>query len=282
MATTNFTTGTVIASDWLNDVDSHTYDQDATTHTSDHISYTPAGTGAVVASVQDKLREVISVLDFGADPTGVSDSAAAIQLAVDYATTLCNGVVTTSGIGVFFPDGIYLINTEITVLDTCDGIVFYGSPGKGALLKTSSASLTMFNIGDNTHANPTYRTTFRNLNFSATNKAATATTAIEFHRTPESKVVDCLFWDFNIAIDGYRWSQSMCSGNTFYNSGRTAAADAAIRLQGIASGETGGGLHLTDNEFTGNSTNPEYVPAQILVHTVDGLYISQCHFSFQT
>lgn len=45
------------------------------------VTFTQSGTGAVVRNAQDKLRESISVLDFGADPTGVSDSAAAFALA---------------------------------------------------------------------------------------------------------------------------------------------------------------------------------------------------------
>jgi hypothetical protein len=46
------------------------------------VTYTPAGTGAVATTVQDKLRESVSVLDFGADPTGVADSTAAFAAAL--------------------------------------------------------------------------------------------------------------------------------------------------------------------------------------------------------
>lgn len=45
------------------------------------ITYTPAGTGAVATTVQTKLRGSVSIDDFGADPTGVADSAAAILAA---------------------------------------------------------------------------------------------------------------------------------------------------------------------------------------------------------
>lgn len=58
---TNFVSGTLITSNWLNEVDSAVYD--GTT------AYTPAGTGAVVTTVQTKLRESVSVLDFGASTT---------------------------------------------------------------------------------------------------------------------------------------------------------------------------------------------------------------------
>jgi hypothetical protein len=68
--------------------------------------YTPAGTGATTRTVQDKLRESVSVRDFGAVGDGVTDDTVAIQAAVD---SLAAGSVLN------FPNGTYRIDSTVTV-----------------------------------------------------------------------------------------------------------------------------------------------------------------------
>jgi hypothetical protein len=63
--------------------------------------YTPAGTGAVATIVQAKLRESVSVKDFGAAGDGVTNDAVAIQAAINYAAPL--------NIPIVFPGGTYIV-----------------------------------------------------------------------------------------------------------------------------------------------------------------------------
>jgi len=98
MATIDFTNGTIIPASWLNDVNTKTY-----ADTSNTVGYTPAGTGAVATTVQAKLRESVSILDFGADPTGAVSIVAAVNLAQAAHTKIT------------IPAGIYLIATNLTI-----------------------------------------------------------------------------------------------------------------------------------------------------------------------
>ena len=89
------------------------------------VGYMPAGTGAVATTVQTKLRETVSVKDFGAVGDGVTDDTAAIHAAV-------NSVLTKNG-SVFFPAGRYRVTSGYTnatnnsVSLVGENIDYYGS-----------------------------------------------------------------------------------------------------------------------------------------------------------
>lgn len=83
-----------------------------TSASADVVSYTPPGVNAVETNVQAKLRERISVKDFGAEGDDVADDTTSIQNAIDYA----NGI----GADVYFPAGTYRISNTLTINNSGD------------------------------------------------------------------------------------------------------------------------------------------------------------------
>lgn len=95
------------------------------------ISYTPPFTASVATNVGDKLAQTVSVLDFGADPTGATDSTNAIDAAL--AAIYISG---TKGAKLVFPQGTYLCKVNIDGL-TNNSVGENGLciSGYGAILK---------------------------------------------------------------------------------------------------------------------------------------------------
>ena len=79
------------------------------------VGFFPEGVGAVGRTGQDKLRDVVSVKDFGAIGNGIVDDTAAIQAALDaYKDLIQTGSASYSGgVTVHFPKGIYLISSRL-------------------------------------------------------------------------------------------------------------------------------------------------------------------------
>ena len=63
------------------------------------VTYTPSGTGAVSTNVQDKLRETVSVTDYGAVGGGIVNDTLAFTNAI------------ATGKNVYIPNGIYLVDS---------------------------------------------------------------------------------------------------------------------------------------------------------------------------
>jgi len=106
------------------------------------VSFTQAGSNDT-RTVQAKLEESVSVLDFGADPTGVADSAAAI-----------NAAFAAGKNRVYMPAGVYKILSTVTIADYCSLRGAGHTSENGTSDRAATVILKSFNgvgviVGDN-------------------------------------------------------------------------------------------------------------------------------------
>lgn len=74
----------------------------------DQLGFFPAGTTVSLRTIQNKLRDIVSVKDFGAVGDAVTDDTAAIQNAINY-------VYDSGGGTVYFPSGTYITTKSLLV-----------------------------------------------------------------------------------------------------------------------------------------------------------------------
>ncbi len=86
------------------------------------------GTNAASRTVQSKLRDFVNVTDFGADPTGTTDSTSAIQSAINAHNSI------------YIPPGTYLITAPID-LPATNNIEIRGVRGKSILMGSGSSAI---------------------------------------------------------------------------------------------------------------------------------------------
>lgn len=75
-------------------------------------NFIAAGVGSVTRTMQNKVREIVSVLDYGAAGDGVTDDSVAVQAAMD--------AVAVNGGTVMFPAGVYLVGSALSLSNTGD------------------------------------------------------------------------------------------------------------------------------------------------------------------
>jgi len=109
---------------------------------SDWIGFVAAGVNAVARSAQDKMRDIVSVKDFGAVGDGVTDDTAAIQLAV--------GSGAESNRAIYFPRGTYLITSTIQLASQStlygEAPTSYQNSGRATAILTTAATWTSGNL----------------------------------------------------------------------------------------------------------------------------------------
>jgi hypothetical protein len=106
------------------------------TNDASNVIYIQGSTGSVSRTVQSKLQESISVLDFGADPTGVTDSLAAFNSAIaSFSNNATFSPPYSGGNTILVPQGTYTLSGQLNIsrqiilrgVTTPDGNAWSGS-----------------------------------------------------------------------------------------------------------------------------------------------------------
>jgi len=126
------------------------------------VGFIADGTGAAYRTVQSKLRDVVSVKDFGAVGDGVTDDTAAIQAAINASAGFRS---------VYFPSGTYKVTSQITIAN--DRVMLHGdgSASKILFVPTANAVCFLFDKGSTSSV----QNTIRDLTFYSTDTTYTKT-----------------------------------------------------------------------------------------------------------
>jgi hypothetical protein len=155
------------------------------------IGYQPAGGGAVATTVQAKLRQTVSVKDFGATGNGTTNDAPAIQAAID--------ACLASGAALYVPAGSYKLTSQINVA------LYTGVPGRGLIMYGegwgSRFIIDHTGNGFSVTCSPSfgfYQAIFRDLYF--TDGAASPSRIIHNNGAINTLVRDCVFDNATVGV----------------------------------------------------------------------------------
>ncbi len=140
-------------------------------------TFTQAGTGAVARSAQNKMRDIVSVTDFGATGNGTTDDTTAIQAAI---TSLGS-----NGGGLYFPTGTYKITAGLTIAHP---MVLFGN-GAGSIIAPNFATGDAISI---TVAVAAAGVVLRDLTFNAS-VSRTANYYVNFASCNYCQLIGCTF-----------------------------------------------------------------------------------------
>lgn len=201
------------------------------------VGYLPAGPGAVGTTVQTKLRESVSVKDFGAVGDGVTDDTSAIQTAINYAQSIIASV--------YLPEGNYLITNTIQITSP---VTIFGD-GWGSCFYVSPS---FSSVADVLAINPSaYTENIILRDFSITPQSGTpARYGISIDITSHG-VAYCEFSGIRINRLGSYCFATIPAPSPLIDGFFTSVIDRCVFIGGIYLDKTGDSLRITNNTITG-------------------------------
>lgn len=214
--------------------------------TSEQVTFLAAGSGATQRTALDKLRDVVSVKDFGAVGDGVADDTAAIQAAINAASAANGGIV-------YVPAGTYsvkalLMKSNVSIFGAGDCSVL--SLAEGQYMLANSENVECSNV------------TIHGLRLIG-NKATFTSTGGGVYSTRGTnwKISNCSFENFAqvgvlVGLPGNgvtNWPNAgrvVVSGNTFLNCGNNGFGAIAVTH--------GSNICISGNSITSTDQNAGY------------------------
>lgn len=173
------------------------------------VGFLQAGTGAVARTAQSKMRDIISVKDFGAAGNGSDDDTAEIQSAIDY--------LSASGGAVVFPFGTYKTTSAITIYSNVH-IIGDGFP----TIHSATAGKNIFSGSGISNV------LIENIKFTGTGSSTAPTVSVGGYLTSSTGLVtivnssnitisQCEFGDFYNGISLIKCLQAQVTNNYIHN-----------------------------------------------------------------
>lgn len=151
------------------------------------VGYTPSGTGAVTTTVQAKLRQNLSVKDFGATGDGTTDDTVAFQ----------NALTAAAGKSLYVPNGTYLC-TGLTIYS---GTNMYGDSPSTSIIKakgtlgTSTPLLKNPNQSGTAYSYTDVGISMSNIKFDGNNLGSRTAELVSFGKVNDLDIVNCQFYN---------------------------------------------------------------------------------------
>jgi hypothetical protein len=230
------------------------------------IVYDPGGTGAVATTVQTKLRESVSVTDFGAVGDGITDDTVAIQNALNYVST------STYRKALYVPAGLYKLTDTLVVRnaggDPRSGWSLFGD-GFNSVLYQTGAGKNVLEIGASLAVPSVFmeNITISNLSLVGTNGANYGLYLNEVARSFFSNLWICS-QEADVAIKGgliNKWAGMYLGSAAFNESPTPGLTIPTIRKHGLLTIAGSLGLYTTnawsDVEMVGHSVGSMFIEA---------------------
>jgi hypothetical protein len=237
------------------------------------IGYTPAGTGAVARTVQAKLRESVSVKDFGAVGDEVADDTAAIQAAI-------NSINLTNGGSIYFPAGRYKVTSQLNI--TTSNLTLHGDGQRSSSIRiyhdTGYGILVQASVSPGT--NPLFNFSM----FDMTVRARVETTANAGIYL--NNVLSCIF--DNVSVEDHFGGLLIGGGNEHYYSNFAISSARSIywpavkvgsfflKINQSSTGDLPYNIYFVNFNFQRNDT-VSLVNNGVVINCADGVWFSNGH-----